>query len=340
MSSDDTITDRPRLVVTQALPPAVEARIAAEFDAVPLPALPPGGALDADMLVDLARSHGAEAIVLSGHLRIDAALLDRLPESLRMIACVAVGTDHVDLAAVRARGLVLTNTPDVLTETNADMTWLLILAAARRATEYAAIMRAGWDGPLAIGQYGTDVHGKTLGIIGMGRIGRAVARRARGFDMRVLYSNRRRLAPELEEGAEYVPDLRELLPHAQILTVHAPGGSETDGLIDAAMLSLLPQGAVFINASRGSVVDEDALIAALETGHLAGAGLDVFRNEPHPDPRLLALPNLFATPHAGSATMETRTAMGMRALDNVRAEFSDSQPQDLIIAGERSRRCA
>ncbi len=204
---------------------------------------------------------------------------------------------------------------------------LLIFAACRRAHEGEALMRAGWRKPLGLGDMlGLQVSGRTLGIIGMGRIGRAVAQRARGFGMPILYSSPRRHASELEQGAIYFPDFREMLPRCQVLTLHAPGGAATDRLMDAAAFAALPKGAVFVNASRGSLVDEEALLAALRSGHLFAAGLDVFRSEPAFDERFAALPNVFLTPHIGSATVETRNAMGFRALDNISAVLAGRRP--------------
>ena len=214
----------------------------------------------------------------------------------------------------------MTNTPDVLTECTADLAFMLLLAAARRAGEYSAIMRDGWRQGHGLGEMlGTRVWGKTLGIVGMGRIGRAVAARARGFGMTVLYCNRHRLPAELERGAEFVPELRAMLPRSQFLSLHAPSGPETQSLMNAETFALLPPGAVFVNTTRGVLVDEAALLAALRSGRLGAAGLDVFRDEPAFDRAFLALPNVFLTPHMGSATVETRDAMGFRALDNIAA---------------------
>ncbi|MBE7210622.1 MAG: D-glycerate dehydrogenase [Gluconacetobacter diazotrophicus] len=319
---------KPRIVVNQALPRAVERRIEAEFDAPPAPREP----LDRDAVIARARDHRPEALLVASGFPVDAALLDAVPDSLKLVATVSVGHDHVALDALRERGIALSNTPDVLTECNADLAFLLILGACRRATEYGALIRNGWGRSLGMNELlGTRVSGKTLGIVGMGRIGRAVARRARGFDMPVLYSNRRRLPAELEAGAEFVPDLRDLLPRVQILTLHLPGGADTTGLIGAAELALLPEGAVLVNAARGSLLDEKALFAALDDGRLAAAGLDVFRNEPHVDRRFATHPRVFATPHMGSATAETREAMGMRALDNVLAFHAGREPPDRVV---------
>lgn len=177
---------------------------------------------------------------------------------------------------------------------------------------------------------GTEVAGKTLGILGMGRIGHAVAQRARGFGMRILYHNTRRLPPELEQDAYYYPSFREMLPYCQILTLHAPGGAATKDIVNGKTLSLMPRGAFLVNVSRGSLVDEGALIGALQSGQLAGAGLDVFKSEPNYDTRLRDLPNVFLTPHMGSATAETRNAMGFRALDNIAAILSGRKPIDRV----------
>lgn len=323
----DTSDGRPRLVCSQDMPAPVAARIAAEFDAPPLPTV----RMDAAALLASALAHRPQALLVTSGTAVDGGLIGALPDCVRLVATVSVGTDHVDQAALAARGIVLTNTPDVLTDCNADLTFLLILAACRRATEYGAVMREGWGRPLRMAELlGIQVTGKTLGIVGMGRIGQAVARRARGFGMQVLYCNRNRLPPELEAGATFVADLAEMLPRCRILSLHVPGGAATEGMIGAAELALLPQGSVLVNAARGSLLDEEALFAALESGRLAAAGLDVFRGEPNIDPRFRTHPRLFLTPHVGSATIETRTAMGMRALDNVEAFCAGRAPGDVV----------
>jgi lactate dehydrogenase-like 2-hydroxyacid dehydrogenase len=227
--------------------------------------------------------------------------------------------------------VVVTNTPDVLTDCTADLAFMLILCACRRASEYERIMRQGWRQGFGLpDMLGLRPSGRTLGIVGMGRIGRAVAQRARGFGMRVLYSNRSRLPPGLEGGAEYFADWRAMLPRCQILSLHLPGGPGNDGMMDREAFALLPPGAVFVNAARGALVDEDALVEALASGRLFAAGLDVFRNEPDYDLRLAGLPNVFLTPHVASATVETRDAMGHRALDNVAAVLAGRPPMDPV----------
>ena len=263
-------------------------------------------------------------------MRITAAHAAAFPPSLRIIANPTAGFDHMDVAATKAAGVVVTNAPDALTDCTADLAMMLLLNACRRASESAAIMRAGWRENFGFAaNLGLKVSGRTLGIVGMGRIGRAMARRARGFGMRVLYHNRRRLAPELEQGAEFVDSLEALLPRAQVLSLHLPGG-EAGTLMTREAFALLPSGAVFINTARGSLVDEDALIEALRSGHLFAAGLDVFRNEPAFDLRFNDLPNVFMTPHCASATVETRDAMGFCALDNIAAVLSGREALDPV----------
>jgi lactate dehydrogenase-like 2-hydroxyacid dehydrogenase len=227
--------------------------------------------------------------------------------------------------------LVVTNTPDVLTEATADLTFMLLLCACRRARECSAMMESGWRVQLGLHEMlGTEASGKTLGILGMGRIGRAVARRARGFSMKIIYSDKHRLPPKLEQDAEFYPDVRQMLPHCDILTLHLPAEAGRPPIMNREMFGLLSRGAVFVNAARGQLVDEAALIQALQSGHLFAAGLDVFRSEPDYDLRLRGLSNVFLTPHMGSATVETRNAMGFRALDNIAAVLSGRPPIDPV----------
>ena len=306
---------KPRLVVAPGLPKAVYESLPARFDFV-------GG--DRTMSVEEALSkvedHQAEALMVSHQIKMTADAIARLPARVKVLSTVTVGYDHIDIAAAKARGLIVTNTPDVLTDCTADMAMMLMLAACRRASEAEQIMRKGWRQSFGMGDFlGVKVSGKRLGIFGMGRIGQAMAQRARGFNMQILYSNRSRLTPELEAGATYYADLKDMLPYCDILAIHAPATPATDKVINGQTLGLLPRGAVLVNTSRGSLVDEDALIDALKSGQLFAAGLDVFRKEPDFDQRLAELPNIVLAPHIGSATLETRTAMGFRALDNVAA---------------------
>ena len=317
-----------RLLCAAPLPPAIAERACAEFGAL---TSQQHQLTTAETIAALQADPELHAVLISSRIRLDAAAIATLPAHLRLIATCSAGHEHIDVAAATARGIVVTNTPDVVSEATADMALLLMLGAMRRGREYAAIMDQGWRQRFGLGDMlGLDFHGKTLGIVGMGRIGQAVARRARGFGVKILYHNRRRLAPELEHGAEYFGDLRAMLPRCQILSLHTPGGRELDGLVNAETLALLPRGAVLVNTSRGMLVNEDDLIAALQNGQLAAAGLDVFRSEPEYDLRLKELPNLFMMPHMGTATVETRDAMGHRALDNVAEVFAGRQARDAL----------
>ncbi|HWX48245.1 MAG TPA: D-glycerate dehydrogenase [Roseomonas sp.] len=316
----------PRIIVARRLTEAAADRARREFDAVLAEA-----DMNADQAIAAAIAHRAEALLIGSTVKLDAAAIAGLPDHVRLIANSSVGYDHMDAAAAKARGILVTNTPDVLTDCTADLAFMLLLAACRRAHEYDALMRAGWRKPLGLpDMLGVRPSGKTLGIVGMGRIGRAMAQRARGFGMRILYNNRNRLPPELEQGAEFCPDLEAMLPRCEILSLHLPGGPETGILMTAARFALLPRGAVFVNTARGSVVDEEALLDALKSGHLFAAGLDVFRKEPDYDTRFAELPNVFLTPHVASATRETRDAMGMRALDNIAAVAAGRAPIDPV----------
>jgi lactate dehydrogenase-like 2-hydroxyacid dehydrogenase len=227
--------------------------------------------------------------------------------------------------------VVVTNTPDVLSDATAEIAMLLMLGAARRAGEGERIMRAAaWKDWSLDFMVGTQVTGKRLGIIGMGRVGRVVAKRARGFDMEIHYYNRHRLEPPLEEGAIYHDSPQALLPHCDFLSINCPATPQTTGLIDAPSLALLPPGAILVNTARGAVVDDEALISGLRAGHPAGAGLDVYNSEPDVHPGYRTLANTFLLPHIGSATKETRDAMGFRALDNLDAFFAGGQPADRV----------
>lgn len=259
--------------------------------------------------------------------RVDAALLERAPR-LRIVANAVVGYEHVDLRACAARGIVVTNTPDVLTEATADLAWALILATVRRLPQAERSLRAGefhgwgfWD------YLGGDLAGATLGIFGMGRIGRAVARRAGGFGMRVVYHSRTRLPADDEArlGAESV-SFHELLARSDVLTLHAPLTAETRHAIGREALGRMRPGAYLVNTARGALVDEAALVEALRDGRLAGAGLDVYEREPEIAPGLLDLPNVVVLPHVGSATKDTRTRMAMLAARNVHAVLGGRAP--------------
>ena len=268
----------------------------------------------------------AEALVCLLTTRVDAALLDRAPR-LRVVANVAVGTDNIDLAAATARGVCVTNTPDVLTEATADLAFALLLAAARRLGEGERLVRAGaWHGWAMDLLLGADVWGQTIGIVGFGRIGQAVARPAPGFGMEVLYSHPRDHGGDL--GARVAID--ELLARSDFVSLHCPLTPATRHLIDARALAAMKPGAILVNTARGACVDERALAAALTDGRLAGAGLDVFADEPRVDPALLACPRAVLAPHLGSATTTARRRMAELALGAARAVLADERPPNLV----------
>lgn len=262
---------------------------------------------------------------------LSARVISRLPSSVKVIATLSVGFDHIDLAAAHARGIIVTNTPGVVTDATADITILLLLGASRRASEGRALLYGGqWLDPRPTELLGWQLTGKNLGIFGMGRIGQAVANRARAFGMNIHYTNPHRLSPEAEGDSTFHSDVRELLRVSQFFTMHAPGNSQTSKFLNARTIALLPQNAIIVNAARGTLVDDDALIEALRTRRIAAAGLDVYNNEPHLRPEYLTLSNVFLLPHLGTATMEARTKMGLRALDNLDAALSNQTPADLL----------
>ncbi|MFL6862086.1 MAG: 2-hydroxyacid dehydrogenase [Allosphingosinicella sp.] len=307
-----------KVIVTRPLPAAVEARLEASFDAE---LNGDGRSFDRDALADAMGR--CDALASNVGDRIDASLIAGAGERLRLIANFGVGTDNIDLEAARARGIAVTNTPGVLTEDTADIAMALTLMTLRRLGEGERMLRGGgWHGWKPTDFLGRALAGKTLGIVGMGRIGQALARRAAAFGMAVAYHNRR---PVGGHPARYEPDLGALLAKADVVSINAPYGPETHHLIDARRLARMTSGAVLVNTARGAIVDQEALIAALESGGIAGAGLDVYPEEPHVDPRLVALEKVVLLPHMGSATVETRTAMGMKVVDNLLA-FREGRP--------------
>jgi lactate dehydrogenase-like 2-hydroxyacid dehydrogenase len=309
---------KPRVLVSRHLPPKVEARLARDYDAK----LNPDDRLyTTDELLKLAE--GCDALLGCPTDKLNAETIQRLPASIRALATFSVGHEHIDLQACKARNIAVSNTPDVLTDATADIAMLLMLAAARRAHEGEKLVREKrWGSWAPTGMLGTHVTGKRLGIVGMGRIGQAVAKRARAFDMQILYSNRSRLTPALEQGAAYFANPDDMLPQCDFLSLHCPATPETVKFLNAARIARLPDGAIVVNTARGAVVDDQALIAALTSGKLAAAGLDVFDGEPKVNPGYLPLENAFLLPHVGSATHDTRDAMGMRCLDNLDAFFA------------------
>jgi lactate dehydrogenase-like 2-hydroxyacid dehydrogenase len=260
-----------------------------------------------------------------------AEVVARLDPRLRILANHSVGTDHCDLEALRAHGIAVTNTPDVLSDATAEIAMLLMLGAARRAVEGDRIVRSGaWDFWSPSFMVGKQVSGARLAVVGMGRVGQAFAKKARGFDMEIHYYNRTRLPEHLELGAVYHNTLDSLMPMGDFLSLHCPATPETKDLLNAKTIGQLPSGAVVVNTARGALIDEDALIDALKSGHVAAAGLDCFKTEPGGNPAFAEHENVFMMPHIGSATVRTRDAMGFRALDNLDAFFAGKTPKDLL----------
>ncbi|MGZ5094753.1 MAG: 2-hydroxyacid dehydrogenase [Burkholderiales bacterium] len=286
-------------------------------------------ALTPDALMN--RLSDKQGVICSLTDRIDAALLERC-KKLKVVANVAVGYNNIDVPACSARGIIATNTPGVLDDSTADLAWTLMLGAARRITEVERYVRNGeWKGWRLKQWLGTDVHHATLGIIGMGRIGQAIARRAAGFDMRVLYHNRKRVDEETERklNTSWV-SLDELLSKSDFVVLQVPYSPETHHLIGAAQLAKMKRNSILINSTRGGVVDDQALISALRTGTIRAAGLDVFENEPKLNPAFLELDNVVLAPHIGSSTEATRRAMAMTAAKNAVAVLTGSTPPNLI----------
>ena len=323
---------RPRIVVTRALPERVEARLTERFDAVLNRDDVP---LSGEQLQEAVRT--ADGLLVTVTDRIDAVILGAGPRRAAIVANFGVGYNHIDVAAAAANGVVITNTPGVLTDDTADLTMALILAVARRVGEGERHLRSGaWTGWRPTQMMGARVTGATLGIVGMGRIGRAVAARARhGFGMRILYHQPRTADAALLAGLDAVrcATLDELLAASDVVSLHCLATPATRHLIDARRLGRMRPGAFLVNTARGDIVDEAALVAALRDGAIAGAGLDVYEAEPAVPAELLSMENVVLLPHLGSATVATRLAMGHRAVDNLEAFFRGDMPPDRVILG-------
>ncbi|WCT73174.1 D-glycerate dehydrogenase [Sphingomonas naphthae] len=321
----------PRVIVTRRLTPSVEARMAELFDTA---LNPDDHALSADELI--AAVAEADVLVPTVTDAIDARVIEAAGPRLKLIANFGNGVDHIDLKAARAKGIIVTNTPGVLTEDTADMAMALILSVPRRLPEGEALARSGtWTGWSPTSMLGRSLQGKTLGILGMGRIGQAVARRARAFGLAIRYHNRHRLPSvvEAELGAVYRADLDQMLAEVDILSSHCPHTPETHRIIDARRLALLGPEGFLINVARGEIVDEAALAAALAAGTIAGAGLDVFAQAPIVPPALLAQPNALLLPHMASATHEARDATGAKVIANIRVWADGHRPPDQVLEG-------
>lgn len=322
------MTDLPKLLVTRRLPQDVERHLDATWHtALSVDDQP----LDRAALARAMTAYDAWMPTITD--KIDAELLATPGRRVRILANYGAGVDHIDLDAARAAGIVVTNTPDVLTEATAEIAILLMLMAARRAGEGERELRAGdWTGWRPSHLIGQGLAGKTLGLIGFGRIAQATAAKARGLGMRIRYASRSAAAPEVERALEATrsPSALALAGECDVLSLHVPGGEATRHLVDAQLLSAMRPHAIVVNTARGPVIDEDALAQALLEGRIGGVGLDVYEREPTVHPALLACPRAVLLPHLGSATIEARTAMGMRAAANLAAFFRGEEPADRV----------
>ena len=318
---------KPVVWITRKLSDNTEARALRDYDVILNPQDKTSSAEDI-----IAMSHKVDAIIPCHSELFDADVTAKLGDRLKIIANHSVGVDHCDLPALRNRGITVTNTPDVLSDATAEIAMLLMLGAARRAIEGDSLVRSGqWDSWSPAFMVGKQVTGKRLGIIGMGKVGQVMAQRGRGFDMTVHYHNRTRLPEHLECNAIYHDTIESLLGVSDYLSLHCPATETTAGLINSETLALLPDGAILVNTARGALVDESSLIDAIETGKLSAAGIDCFQTEPVGNPAFAKHQNIFTLPHIGSATAETRDAMGFRALDNLDAFFAGSTPHDKLV---------
>lgn len=329
LSASSPPPSRPRVVVTRKLDAHVEERMAELFD-VTLNAN--DEAMDRDALAAAMRN--CDVIVPTVTDRIDAALIEQAGDRLGMIANFGAGTEHIDIVAARRRGVIVTNTPGVFTDDTADITIALIIMAMRKLGRGAQVLaQGGWEGWSPTNLLGNSLAGKTLGLVGMGRIGQAVAHRARAFGMDIRYHNRNRLPGSIENmvNARYEGDLDTLFAEADVLSLHCPLTPATRHLVNERKLALMKPGACLVNTGRGPLVDEDALVEALQSGRLGSAGLDVYSSEPNVAPELLAAPNLVALPHLGSATEEGRATAGHRIIANIRFWVDGHRPPDQVI---------
>lgn len=315
-----------RLWITRRLFDATLERALRDYDAVINYDDAPG---TAEQII--AASAEFDAIIPCHSEHFTAEVVAQFSDRLKIVANHSVGVDHCNLPALKARGIAVTNTPDVLSDATAELAMLLMLGAARHAVAGDRIVRTGaWDSWSPAFMVGKQVTGARLGIIGMGRVGRAFATKARGFDMEIHYFNRSELPADQAKGAIYHDNVESLLAVADFLSLHCPATPETTGLMNESRFALLPEGAVVVNSARGALVDEAALLRALESGRISAAGLDCFQVEPGGNPAFAAHDNIFMLPHIGSATRKTRDAMGFRALDNLDAFFAGQTPGDLL----------
>lgn len=321
-------SQRRRVVITRALPPPVIQRFKARHD---IWVNPDDRTLTADELVARASESAAEVLIVTAYNRFDAAMFARLPPSVRVVATYSVGFEHIDLEAARRRGVAILFTPDVLSDAVAEMAILLMLGAARRVQEGGELLYSGrWSGWTPTQIVGIEITGRRMGILGMGRIGQTIARRARGFDMPVHYHNRQRLAPQLEAGAHYHAAPTDFFASSDVVVLAAPSSPTTRGILGTDAIAALPRDAIVVNIARGDLVDDEALIGALQSGRVAAAGLDVFNREPQLDERYKKLPNVFLQPHQGSSTMTARLKMGDILISGIDAVFAGNEPANRL----------
>ena len=317
---------KPILVVTSRYPKGVEDRIDQDFNA----RRNPGQSLFSRQQM-LSAAEGADALFITPADRLDSGFFQNVSPTLKVVATFSVGFEHIDLEAAARRKIPIAYTPGINSDATADIAMLLLLGASRRAYEAQELVRSGAWKPLSPDMLlGWQVGGKVLGILGMGRVGQAVARRARGFGMKIHYCNGTALPAEIAGDAVYHKDPPDLLRESQFLSLHAPETPQTRHFLNSEAISLLPPGAIVVNTARGGLVVDDDLIAALKSGRIAAAGLDVFEGEPKLNPEYISLKNTFLLPHIGSATIETRTAMGMLCLDNIEAVLNGRPAPTLI----------
>ena len=321
--------EKPRILVTRKMMPDVERRIATLFRATLNPDDRP---MARDDILRQAAHH--DGLLLTSFDKLGPEFIPALPPSIRIIATHSVGYDHLTIPQAEAKGIAVTNTPGVLTDATADIALLLLLGAARGASWGDRMVRENrWGETTLLTPMGHDVSGQRLGILGMGRIGQAVAKRARAFGMRIHYHSRGPVVAEDTLGATYHARFADMLPHCDFLSINCASTPDTRGMVNGEALALLPRGAIVVNTARGDIIDDGALITALTSGHLAAAGLDVFKGEPNIDPRYRSLDNVFLLPHIGSATPGTRSAMGHKCIDNLVRFFAGERPTDLLTKG-------
>jgi lactate dehydrogenase-like 2-hydroxyacid dehydrogenase len=316
-----------KIILTRRLPPAVEERATRDYEATL-------NTEDRIYPMDeiMAMADGMDAMLICSSEKFNAAALERLPKSVKILSTFSAGLDHIDVPAAKARGVRIGNTPDAVTVATAEIAVLCMLGAARRSWEGQKMLRdREWHGWHSTQLLGRRLDNKRLGIFGMGKIGQAVAKRARAFDMVIHYHNRRRLTAAEEQGAVYHDSLDSLLAVSDVLSINAPSTAQTQGMFNAATFAKLPDGAIVVNTARGDLVVDDDLIAALKSGKVAYAGLDVFKGEPRINEGYYDLPNTFLLPHMGSSTIEARNDMGFHALDNIDAVLAGREPPYPVV---------